>query len=145
VARLASHLWVEPGGPLRTRRLLVALAHTFVPAAWWGLVVVVQGWAVPPIAVLTTVAVLVGALLGAWLWVPHSPLHPHPHLRWRTVVGVTVVGAAVFAAASWAGAPRRGQGTAFVWGHPGQTNNVRPGMAVVRVMRLPAPKKPPAQ
>jgi hypothetical protein len=145
VARLASHLWTEPGGPLRRRRLLVAFAHTFVPAAWWGVAVVVQGWAVPPIAVVSTAAVLVGALLGGWLWVPRSPLHPQPHLRWGTVVGATIVGAAVFAAASWAGAPRRGHGTALVWGYPGQTNNVRPGMAVVRVMPLPAPKKPPAR
>ena len=145
VTRLASHLWAEPGGPRRTRRLLVAVAHTFVPAALWGLVVVGQGWAVPPIAVFTTTAVLVGALLGAWLWVPRSPLHPNPLLRWGAVVGVTVVGAVVFVAASWAGAPRRGHGTAFVWGYPGETNNVRPGMAVVRLMPLPAPKKPPAR
>jgi hypothetical protein len=145
VARLASHLWVEPGGPRRIRRLLVAFAHTFVPAAWWAIAVVVQGWGVPPMAVVTTVAVLVGALLGAWLWVPGSPLHPHPHLGWRTVVAVSVLGAVAFAAASWAGTPRRGHGTAFVWGYPGQTNNVRPGMAVVRLMPLPAQKKPPAR
>jgi hypothetical protein len=145
VARLASHLWAEPGGPLRRRRLLMVLAHSFPPAVWWGVAVVVQGWAVPPIAVITTVAVLVGALLGAWLWVPGSPLHPRPHLRWRTVVGLAALGAVVFGAASWAGAPRRAQGTAFVWGLPGQTNNVRPGMAVVRLMPLPAPRKPPAR
>jgi len=145
VTRLASHLWAEPGGPRRTRRLLVAVAHTFVPAALWGLVVVGQGWAVPPIAVFTATAVLVGALLGAWLWVPRSPLHPNPLLRWGAVVGVTVVCAVVFVAASWAGAPRRGHGTAFVWGYPGETNNVRPGMAVVRLMPLPAPKRPPAR
>jgi len=145
VARLASHLWVEPGGPLRMRRLRVTLAHTFVPALWWGVAVVAQGWAVPPLAVMTTAAVLLGALLGAWWWVPASPLHPRPHLLWRTVVALALLGVAVFAVATWAGAPRRGNGTAFVWGYPGETNNVRPGMAVVRLMPLHAPRKPPAR
>jgi hypothetical protein len=145
VARLASHLWAEPGGPLRGRRLLVVLAHGFVPAALWLGVVVVQGWAVPPLAVATTAAVLVGSLFGAWFWVPSSPLHPRPNVRWSTVVVLIVLGAAGFAAAAWAGAPRRGHGAALVWGFPGQTNNVRPGMAVVRVMPLRAPRRPPAR
>jgi hypothetical protein len=145
VARLASHLWAEPGGPLRSRRLLTALAHGFVPAVGWAVAVVVQGWAVPPLAVVTTAAVLLGVLVGGWSWVPSSPLHPRPELHRRTVVALVVLGAAVFAVASWAGAPRRGHGTAFVWGFPGETNNVRPGMAVVRVMPLHAPKKPPAR
>jgi hypothetical protein len=145
VARLASHLWIEPRGPQRRRRLLVALAHGFVPAIWWGVAVVVQGWAVPPLAAVTTGAVLVGSLLGAWWWMPSSPLHPRPQVHRRTVAALVVLGAAAFALASWAGAPRRGHGTAFVWGFPGETNNVRPGMAVVRVMTLPAQKKPPAR
>jgi hypothetical protein len=145
VARLASHLWAEPGGPLRRRRLLVALAHGFVPALCWAVAVVLRGWAIPPLAAVTTAAVLLGMLLGAWCWVPRSPLHPRPNLYRRTVVTVMVLGAVVFVAASWAGAPRRGHGTAFVWGFPGETNNVRPGMAVVRVMPLHAPKKPPAR
>jgi len=51
----------------------------------------------------------------------------------------------VFGAAVWAGAPRLGHGTALVWGVPGMTNNVRTGMAVVRLTPLPAPKRPPAR
>ena len=145
VARLASHLWVEPSGPLRRRRLLVVLAHGFVPAGCWGVAIIAQGWAVPPLAVVTTGAVLVGALLGAWWWVPRSPLHPRPQLRWGTVIVMAALGVVVFGAAGWAGAPRHGHGTAFVWGRPGETNNVRPGMAVVRLTTLPAPRKPPAR
>ena len=100
VTRLASHLWVEPGGPRRTRRLLVAarprLRAGRAGGAWrssaWGgrshrspCSTAARCWSAP--------------LLGAWLWVPRSPLHPRPHLRWRAVVGVAVVGAVVFVAA----------------------------------------------
>ena len=145
VARLASHLWAEPGGPRRASRLLVAVAHGFVPAAVWGVAVVGQGWAISPLSVVTTVAVLLGAALGAWVWVPSAPLRPRPHLRWRTPVAAGVLGVVVFAASVWAGAPRRGHGVAFVWGLPGETNNVRPGLSVVRLMPLPAPRKPPAR
>jgi len=145
VARLAGHLWVEPGGPLRRRRLAVALVHAFPPALFWAAAVWLQGWAIPPLALLDAAAVLLGALFGAWRWMPSSPLHPHPHMGWRRVAAVAVVGAAVFGLALWAGAPRMGRGVAFVWGFPGQSNNVRPGMAVVRVMPLRAQRTPPAR
>jgi hypothetical protein len=145
VARLTGHLWTEPGGPRRRRRLLVALAHTLVPAAAWGVAVIAQGWAISPVAALTATAVLAGSLFGAWWWMPSSPLHPRPQLRWRTTVVIGALGVVIFVGAAWAGAPRRGHGTAFVWGLPGETNNIRPGMAVVRLMPLPAPKRPPAR
>jgi hypothetical protein len=145
VARLAAHLWMDPGGPMRRRRLAVAFAHAFPPAALWGATVLVQGWAIRPLAVVTTLGVLAGTLLGAWAWTPASPLHPRPEVRWGTVLASAVFGVAVFALAAWAGAPARGHGTALVWGFPGRTNNVRPGMAVVRVMPLRAPRTPPAR
>ena len=145
VARLCGHLWMEPGGPRRGRRVLAAGVHAFPPAVVWVLAVLVQGWAVQPLALLTAAAVLVGTLIGGWAWMPGSPLHPYPQVRWRTVALAGVAGVAVLALASWAGAPARGHGTALVWGLPGQTNNVRPGMAVVRVTPLRGLKRPPAR
>ncbi|MDD5564685.1 MAG: hypothetical protein PHQ91_13310 [Thermoanaerobaculaceae bacterium] len=144
VARLASHLWAEPGGPRRSRRLLTVAVHTGPAALVWLAAVLALGWAVPRDALLGGGAVLAGAAFGAWRWTPRSPLHPRPDLLIRRVVAVWVVGVAVFGAAVWAGAPRLGHGTAMVWGVPGMTNNVRPGMAVVRLTPLPAPKRPPA-
>jgi hypothetical protein len=145
VARLTGHLWTEPGGPRRSRRILVVLAHTLVPAVIWAIAVIAEGWAISLVSVVTAAFVLAGSLFGAWLWMPSSPLHPRTHLRWRTTVVIGALGIVVFVVAAWAGAPGRGHGTAFVWGLPGETNNVRPGMAVVRLTPLPAPKRPPAR
>jgi hypothetical protein len=80
VARLNGHLWTEPGGPLRSRRLVVVVAHTFPPAIVWVAAATMQGWGVPPSTVLTTGAVLAGALVGGWVWTPHAPLRPRPEL-----------------------------------------------------------------
>ena len=41
--RMAGHLWVEPRGPTRRRRVLAALGHAVVPAAGWALAVIAQG------------------------------------------------------------------------------------------------------
>ncbi len=142
--RMSSHLWAEPGGPTRRRRVLVALAHAFVPAAGWGLAVIALGWRLPLEAVVTAGAVLVGTLLGAWLWVPRAPLCLRPAVGWGNVLAVAVLGIAAFAGALWAGGPRGGGGVALVWGEPGQTNNVRPRVEVVRLTMHPAPKQPPA-
>ncbi len=144
VARLASHLWVEPGGPRRSRRLLMVAVHLAPVALVWLVAVLALGWAVPLGALLGGGAVLAGAAFGAWRWMPRSPLHPRPELRTLRVVAVWVVGVIVFGATVWAGAPRRGHGIALVWGLPGMTNNIRTGMAVVRLTPLPAPKRPPA-
>jgi hypothetical protein len=145
VGRLTSHLWSEPGGAVRGRRILVVAAHALPPAACWILASLVQGWAMPPRAFLAVGGVLAGAFLAAWRRMPSSPLHPRPDLRWGRVAAVGVVGAIVAAAALWAGAPRRGHGTAFVWGIPGANSNVRTSMDVVRVTRPRAPSKPPAR
>ena len=145
VARLASHLWGEPGGPRRGRRLLTVAVHLFPPALVWLGATVALGWAIPPAALLGGAAVLAGALFAGWHWMPRSPLHPRPELTVRRVVAVLGLGLLVFGAAVWAGAPRRGHGVALVWGVPGMTNNVRTGMAVVRLTPPPAPKTPPAR
>jgi hypothetical protein len=142
--RMTSHLWGEPGGPTRRRRVLVALTHAFVPAAAWGLAVRALRWEFPLEAVVTAATVLAGTLLGAWLFVPRAPLRPRPDVGWGKVVAVAVLGIAAFSAALWAGAPRRGGCRALVWGEPGQTSNLRPGMEVVRLTLHPAPRKPPA-
>jgi hypothetical protein len=143
--RMASRLWVEPGGPTRRRRLLVALGHAFVPAVGWGCAVIALGWRFPLEAVVTAGAVLLGTLVGAWLWVPRAPLRPRPEVGWGNAVAVAVLGIAAFAGALWAGAPRGGGGRAIVWGEAGQTANLRPGVEVVRLTMHPAPKKPPAR
>ena len=145
VARLCGHLWMEPGGPRRTRRLAVACAHALPPAAIWGAAVIAQGWAIRPLGLVGSGAVLLGVLLGAWLWMPASPLHPRPQVRRRSAALLGAVGVGVFALALWAGGPARGRGRALVWGLPGRTNNVRPGLAVFRLTPPPAPKTPPAR
>jgi hypothetical protein len=145
IARLCGHLWMEPGGPRRSRRLAVACAHALPPAALWGVAVVAQGWAIRLLDIVSAGVVLAGILMGAWLWMPASPLHPRPELRRRSVAMGGVVGVVVFALALWAGAPAYGHGKALVWGFPGRTNNVRPGLAVVRLTPLRAPRKPPAR
>ncbi len=145
VARFAGHLWSEPNGPRRSRRLLAAVVHVFPPAVCWAAAVLALGWALPPGALLGGGAVLAGAVFGAWHWMPHSSLRPRPELTIGRVVAVWVVAVVVFGAALWAGAPRLGHGTALVWGVPGMTNNVRTGMAVIRLTPLPAPKRLPAR
>ena len=141
--RMASHLWSEPGGPTRRRRVLVALGHAVVPAIGWAVTVIALGWRFPQEAVVTAGTVLLGTLLGAWIWVPRSPLRPRPEVGWGNVIAAAVIGIAAFAGALWAGAPQGGGGRAVVWGDLGQTNNLRPGVKVVRLTMRPAPKKPP--
>jgi hypothetical protein len=131
IARLCGHLWMEPGGPRRSRRLAVACAHALPPAALWGAAVVAQGWAIRLLDVVGAGVVLAGIHIGAG--------------RRRSVAMAGVVGLVVFAFALWAGAPAYGHGKALVWGFPGRTNNVRPGLAVVRLTPLRAPRKPPAR
>jgi hypothetical protein len=145
VARLCGHLWIEPGGPRRGRRVMVACAHALPPALVWGVAVFAQGWAIHPLSLVTAGGVLAGTLIGAWVWMPRSPLHPRPHVRWWAAMVTGAAGVTVFALALWAGAPARGHGTALVWGLPGRTNNVRPGMAVVRITPLPSRRRPPAR
>ena len=118
VVRLTGHLWSEQGGPLRSRRILVVVAHAFPPAVVWVGAATVQGWGISPSAIVTTVVVLAGALVGGWAWVPHSPLRLRPGVGWGRVLGVAAVGLLVFGGASWLGASRRGHATALVWGLP---------------------------
>ena len=94
---------------------------------------------------MTAGTVLLGTVLGGWLWVPRAPLQPRPEVVWGKVVAVAVLGIAAFVGALWAGAPRGGGGRAVVWGALGQTNNLRPGVEVVRLTMHPAPRRPPAQ
>jgi len=144
VVRLNGHLWTEPGGPLRSRRLLVVVAHVFPPAVGWLAVATVQGWGLPPACVVTAGAVLVGALAGGWLWTPHAPLRLRPEVGWGRVLGAVVLGSLVFGAGAWAGAPRRGHAVALVWGVPRMTSNVPAGITVIRLTPLPGPRTPPA-
>ena len=121
------------------------MAHAFPPAVLWVSVATAQGWGIPPAAIATTGAVLAGALVGGWVWTPHAPLRLRPEVGWSRVLGVAFLGALVFVAAVWAGAPRRGHAAAFVWGVPRETSNVPSGMAVTRLMPLPARRTPPAR
>ncbi len=144
VARLNGHLWSLPGGPLRSRRVLVVVAHALPPAVFWVAAATSQGWGVPPSAILATGAVLAGALVGGWVWTPHAPLRPRPDVGWGRVLGVAALGFLTFGAAGWAGAPRGGHPAALVWGVPRETSNVRAGMTVIRLTPLPARRRPPA-
>jgi hypothetical protein len=145
VVRLAGHLWSRPGGPTRSRRLLVVLAHGFAPAVAWAAAVSLSGFAVAPRALLTMGAVLTGALLGAWLWVSRSPLrHPHEPRLW-VMIGVALVGVAAVVALLSVGSSGRGKGKAMLWGREGMTSNVRVGMDVVQLMPHRARRTPPAR
>ena len=140
VVRLAGHLWSKAGGPLRSRRVLVALLHVFPPAVGWVAATAALGWAVPPAALVTIAAVAVGALVGGWVWTPHAPLRPRPSVGWGRVFVTLAFGCLVLAAVSWAGRPHGGQGVALVWGVPRETSNIPAGAAVVRITPRLAPR-----
>lgn len=145
VVRLTAHLWSRPGGPTRSRRLLVMLAHGFAPTVAWAVAVSASGFAAAPQALLSAGWVLAGALVGAWFWAPRAPLREAPLLRPRVVVGVALLGAATGFAMLWVGAPGRGHGKALLWGREGMTSNVRAGMEVVQLMPRRARRTPLAR
>ncbi len=144
VARLSGHLWAYPRGPLRSRRVLVALVHALPPAACWLAAATALGWGLPPATLATTGVVLVGALVAGWVWTPHAPLRLRTGAGWGKVAGVAALGCLTLAAAAWAGGNRRGHAVALEWGTPRETCNVRPGMVEVRLTPLPARRTPPA-
>ncbi len=143
VARLNGHLWSKAGGPIRSRRVLVAALHVFPPAVAWVAAAAAQGWGVAPNAVLAMCVVVVGALVGGWVWTPHAPLRLRPSVGWGRVFAMWALACVVFAAAIWAGRPRGGQGVALVWGVPRETSNVPAGAAVVRITPRLSPRTPP--
>lgn len=142
VVRLAAYLWSRPGGPTRSRRLLVVLAHGLAPSVAWAVAVIASGYVAAPQALLGVGVVLAGAMLGGWLWVPRSPLRHPPAPSLRLCVGVALLGAAVSAAMLWAGGPGHGYGKALLWGREGMTSNLRVGMDVVQIMPRRAPRAP---
>jgi len=145
VLRLTAQLWSRPGGPTRSRRLLVALAHGFAPALAWLVAVLASGFAVPPQALLGIGVVLAGVLVGAWLWVPRSPLRHHPRARLAAIGTVALLGVAASLGLLWAGTPGRGRGKALLWGREGMTSNLPVGMDAIELMPHHARTAPPAR
>ncbi|HUK13426.1 MAG TPA: hypothetical protein VLW17_08985 [Thermoanaerobaculaceae bacterium] len=145
VARLAGHLWSEPGGPRRSRRLLVTIVHGFAPVVGWAAAVIATGWAVTPRALVTAGAVMLGALAGAWHWTPRSPLHRNGPPGWAAYAGTAVLGIGIALFVLWAGSPARGSGRALLWGKEGLTSNVRAAMETIRLTPPHAPRTPPAR
>ena len=145
VLRLTAQLWSKPGGPTRSRRLLAALAHGFAPALAWLVAVLASGFAVPPQALLGLGVVMAGVLVGAWLWVPRSPLHHHPTVRIAAIGGVALLGVAASLGLLWAGAPGHGRGKALLWGREGMTSNLPVGADAIELMPRRARTAPPGR
>ena len=144
VARLNGHLWSMSGGPLRSRRVLAALAHAVPPGACWLALATALGWGLPPATLATMAVVLAGALVGGWVWTPHAPLRLRGVFGWGRVLAVAALGCVALAAAAWAGGSRHGHPIALEWGAERETSNVRPGMTEVRLTPHPVRRTPPA-
>lgn len=142
--RLASPLWLAPGGPTRRRRVLIPLLHAGPPLALWLAVVCCGGW-----RPRTAAAVVAGAVLGlavvasAW-FVTRAPLVRRRAAGWGTLIMASVLAVAAGGLLAWAGAPRAGAPKGFLWGEERMTSNVRSGTARIELMRRPARTERPA-
>jgi hypothetical protein len=134
VVRLGSHLWPLQGGPRRLRRITAVLTHTIPPALVWVALSALLGWPLLSTSCLAMAAVLVGAWLAAWLWLPRAPLRTPPEVGARGWIVATVAALLVAALAAWAGSPAKGGARALLWGSRGMTNNVRSNMTVVPLL-----------
>lgn len=143
ITRLGSYLWLAPGGPLRVRRVLLAVLHYLVPVCLLPFISLVQGWSLKPIALVMLVAPIIGALGGAWVFSPRANLRPEPGLSDKRMFVHLLLGLAAFCLAFWCGLPGAGSGKALLWLEPGLTNNLRPKMKVFWVTPHLFRKTPP--
>lgn len=142
--RLASPLWLAPGGPTRRRRVLLALLHAGVPLVLWLCAVHLQGWRPRPPAPLAAIGVFGAAVVGvAWL-VARAPLVRRPAAGALTYLAAALCAAAIGGLLGWAGASRQGAPAGFLWGEERTTSNVRRGTVRTILKPLPARTTPPA-
>lgn len=140
--RLASPLWLAPGGPTRRRRLLVPLLHTGAPLGLWLGVVCVAGWQ-PRTAAAVVGGGVVGLAVVASAWfVTHAPLVRRRAPGWGAIVLTGLLAVVVGGALAWAGAPLQGAPKGFLWGQERMTSNVREGTVRIELKRRPAQTVP---
>lgn len=142
VLRLAAQFWHAPGGPTRSRRCLLVVLHLVVPAAAWIAAIRLLGWRIQRAPCLGIGVVVGGALMGAVLFLPRSPLRRPAPLGTGELLALALLGGVVAGSASWAGAPASAHGRAILWGQERATSNVRPGLELVRVTPRRAPTGP---
>lgn len=125
VLRLGSGLWHVPQSLTRARRLAVVAIHALGPAISWLGLSVLLGWRTGPRPMMTTGAVLGGAVIAAWLWVPRAGIIRREAPGTGRIVAAGILGLVVLALALGAGAPSGRAPRALLWSKPSATNNIR--------------------
>lgn len=142
--RLASPLWLAPGGPTRRRRVLIPLLHAGPPLALWQVTVCLAGWRPRSAAAMVAGAVL-GVVVVASAWfVTRAPLVRRRGAGWGTIVTAGVLAVTIGGLLAWAGAPQAGSPRGFLWGEERMTSNVRSGTVRLEFTRRPGRTAPPA-
>lgn len=131
ILRLSGSLWHVPHSLTRARRLAVVAVHGLGPAAGWLALSFLLGWRTGSVPVITTGAVLLGAVLAAWLWVPRAAITRRDAPSSGRIVAAWLVGLVVLALALWAGTPAGRAPRALLWSKPNATNNIRVDWKVV--------------
>ena len=125
ILRLSGGLWHVPHSLTRVRRLAVVAIHALVPAASWLALSVLLGWRTGPAPMMTAGAVLGGAAIAAWLWVPRAGIVRRDAPGPGRIVVAWTLGLVVLALALGAGAPSGRAPRALLWSKPSATNNIR--------------------
>lgn len=142
--RLASHLWLAPGGPTRRRRVLVPLLHGGVPLVLWLVMVGLGGWRPSLGIVLVPVAVVALAAVASGWYLTHAPLTRRPPAGWGSFLAAAVLAATVGGVLALAGASQRGGPKGYLWGEERMTSNVRSGTVRIQLTWPPGRRVPPA-
>ena len=142
--RLASPLWLAPGGPTRRRRLLVPLLHAGPPLALWLVGVWLGGWRPRTAATVVAGAVFGLAVVASGWFVTRAPLVRRRAAGWGTMVLASFLAIGIGTLLAWAGAPQGGSPKGFLWGEERMTSNVRSGTVRIELKRPPAQTGPRA-
>ncbi len=142
--RLASPLWLAPGGPTRRRRLMIPLLHAGPPLTFWLLGVWLGGWHPRTAATVVAGAVLGLAVVGSGWLVTRAPLVRRRATGWGTMVATSALALSIGALLAWAGAPQGGSPKGYLWGEERMTSNVRSGTVRIPLTQPLARPAPPA-
>lgn len=142
--RLASPLWLAPGGPTRRRRVLIPLLHAGLPLLLWLAALYLGGWR-PRTAAAVVAGAVVGLAVVASAWfVTRAPLVRRRGAGWGTIGAAGVLAIAICGVLACAGAAHAGSPKGFLWGEERMTSNVRSGTLRVELRRHPARTGRPA-
>ncbi|MCU0291580.1 MAG: hypothetical protein MUF10_06250 [Thermoanaerobaculaceae bacterium] len=131
VLRLSGSLWHVSQSLTRARRLAVVAVHGLGPAAAWLGLSFLLGWRTGSVPLMTTGAVLGGAVVAAWLWVPRAGITRRDAPTFGRIAAAWLLGLAVGVSALWAGAPAGRAPRALLWSKPTATNNIRVDWKVI--------------